>query len=90
LPETYLYGSTIDVAGFGTASTGQMYRLMQTVQMKIISRHECDLRIGRLRGSAYKTAEKYLCGASNPVALMTVVSIIYQYPVLTNQIKCIK
>jgi hypothetical protein len=68
---------TVEFAGFGISTTGRITRLMETVEMTIISKRECENRVERLNRNTYAINEKYLCAVADPIALMSNVCTTY-------------
>ncbi|XP_011495553.1 PREDICTED: uncharacterized protein LOC105360361 [Ceratosolen solmsi marchali] len=70
-PDINLFGKTATVAAFGTSEFGVRTRLMETAELKIITRTECQNIIERFHSTRYQINEKYLCARSTPFTILT-------------------
>jgi hypothetical protein len=70
----FLSNEDATIAGWGKSNDGTTNPIMQAVDVKILSKAECDARISRLRGSPSNLEEMLLCTAADPYAILGKVS----------------
>jgi hypothetical protein len=75
LSDLGLHRATVRVVGYGNKQFDEMYRIMETVEMTIISRRECENRILKIQEEKFSITEQYLCGIGTPHVIMTHVCI---------------
>jgi hypothetical protein len=74
LSNEQLYGLNVNAAGWGVANDGTNPRYLETVELKILTKTECEERISRGSGSPVILPDKLLCSIAEPFALLINVS----------------
>ncbi|XP_011505984.1 PREDICTED: chymotrypsin-like elastase family member 2A [Ceratosolen solmsi marchali] len=65
-----LYQEDVTMAGWGKLRNGTTSRIMQTVDLKVLTQHECNDRISRLRGTPSNLEEIFVCTAKQPFVIL--------------------
>ncbi|XP_011495561.1 PREDICTED: trypsin iota-like [Ceratosolen solmsi marchali] len=68
--ESY-YGTIALAAGWGKTLNGETPRLMETVELTILSKTECENKIEEQYGSRVIIDERYLCSFADPHAILS-------------------
>ncbi|XP_011495251.1 PREDICTED: chymotrypsin-2-like [Ceratosolen solmsi marchali] len=67
---TDLVNLDVWLAGWGKKENGQNPIIMDVVQVQVISKAECENRVGTLRGQQVTFEDNMFCTATNPFALV--------------------
>ncbi|XP_011501519.1 PREDICTED: trypsin delta/gamma-like [Ceratosolen solmsi marchali] len=71
----YLYGLNVVAAGWGISNNGEVTRIMETVNLRILSNADCEVRIASANGRRIPVHERLLCSISEPFAVMQAIQV---------------
>ncbi|XP_011493865.1 PREDICTED: uncharacterized protein LOC105359085 [Ceratosolen solmsi marchali] len=62
----YYYGLNLQIATWTRETTGEIYSVMHVGTVTVLSKNDCEIRAGNLRGRDVHVPERLLCSAAQP------------------------